>query len=94
MTNWSPTSDYGKCYGPGAIRSTVAEEVQPATGVRFRGHKRSRQLERLSVKRSPDAGIVQPLLEALGNWIFKPAQIDGTPVALKVLLGIRLTLGS
>jgi hypothetical protein len=51
------------------------------------------KLERLSVKRSPDAGIVQPLLEALGNWIFKPAQIDGRPVALKVLLGIRLTPG-
>jgi len=51
------------------------------------------KLERLSVKRSPDGDIVQPLLEALSNWIFQPAQIDGKPVALKILLGIRLTPG-
>jgi hypothetical protein len=48
------------------------------------------KLERLSVKRSPDAGLVRPMMEALRHWVFQPAQIDGKPVALKILLGIRL----
>lgn len=51
------------------------------------------KLEQLSVKRSPDAGLVQPMMEALRHWIFQPALIDGKPVALKILLGIRLPPG-
>lgn len=27
---------------------------------------------------------------ALGNWTFQPSQIDGKPVALIVMMGIRL----
>ena len=48
------------------------------------------QLEQLSVKQSPDPRVNDPLIEALRNWTFQPAQIDGKPVALKILLGIRL----
>jgi hypothetical protein len=48
------------------------------------------QLEQLSVKQSPDPRIEGPLIEALKNWTFQPAQVDGNPVALKMLLGIRL----
>jgi hypothetical protein len=30
-------------------------------------------------------------VSSLGNWMFEPAQINGKPVALKVMLGIRLS---
>lgn len=48
------------------------------------------KLEQVSVKQTPDTEMIAPLVEALGQWVFQPAQIDGQPVALKVLLGIRL----
>jgi hypothetical protein len=49
------------------------------------------QLEQLTVKQSPDPRIEGPLIEALKNWTFQPAQVDAKPAALKVLMGIRLT---
>ena len=49
------------------------------------------KLEQVSVKRTPDSQLIAPLIEALNNWTFQPAQIDGKPVALKILLGIRLS---
>ncbi len=52
----------------------------------------SGKLEDVSVRESPEAKVTAPLIEALKNWIFEPAQIDGQPVALKVLFGIRLTM--
>jgi len=58
----------------------VASAVLNATG----------RLEQLSMKQTPDPRVTAPLLEALKNWTFQPAQIDATPVALKILLGIRL----
>jgi len=48
------------------------------------------KLEQVSVKRTPDSQLIAPLIEALNNWTFQPAQLDGKPVALKILLGIRL----
>jgi len=48
------------------------------------------KLEQVSVKYTPDSQLIVPLVEALNNWAFEPAQIDGKPVALKILLGIRL----
>ncbi len=48
------------------------------------------KLEQVSVKRTPDSQLIAPLVEALNNWTFQPAQLDGKPVALKILLGIRL----
>jgi len=59
---------------------TVISGVLNATG----------QLEQLSVKQSPDPRIEGLLIEALKNWTFQPAQVDGNPVALKMLLGILL----
>jgi hypothetical protein len=49
------------------------------------------QLEQVSVKQAPDPQINGPLIEALKNWTFQPALIDGKPVALKILLGIHLS---
>lgn len=48
------------------------------------------QLEQVTVKQTPDSQVNVPLIEALRNWMFQPAQVDGKPVALKILLGIRL----
>lgn len=48
------------------------------------------KLEQMSVKKTPDSRINTLLTEALANWIFQPSQIEGNPVPLKVLLGIRL----
>jgi TonB family protein len=50
------------------------------------------KLDQLSVKDSPDARLNQPALDALQRWIFRPAQLNGAPVAVKVLLGIPLAL--
>ena len=48
------------------------------------------QLEQVAVKQSPDPQVNAPLIEALKNWTFQPSLIDGKPVPLKILLGIRL----
>jgi hypothetical protein len=47
------------------------------------------KLEKLSIIQSPTTEFTAPLLDALQHWMFQPAQLDGHPVALKVLLGIR-----
>jgi hypothetical protein len=61
-------------------RLIVASAILDTTG----------KLEQVSVRQSPENQLAGPLVEALRNWIFEPAQIDGRPVALKILLGIRL----
>lgn len=50
----------------------------------------SGKLEQLSVKKTPDARINTLVTDALNNWTFQPSQIEGNPVPLKILLGIRL----
>ncbi len=52
----------------------------------------SGKLQEVSVRQSPESELVSPLVEALKHWMFEPAQIDGRPVALKILLGIRLAV--
>lgn len=48
------------------------------------------KVEQMSVKQSPNAGLNAPLLKALSEWVFRPAQLYGEPVAIKALLGIPL----
>ena len=50
------------------------------------------KLEQVSVKDSPDALLNEPALQSLSKWIFRPAQLNGEPVAAKLLLGIPLWL--
>ena len=50
------------------------------------------KLVQMSVKQSPNAQLNNPLLEALSKWVFRPAELDGNPVAVKALLGIPLSL--
>lgn len=37
---------------------------------------------------SPEAGLNELLLEALKKWTFRPAEMDGGKVPVKVLLGV------
>ena len=46
-------------------------------------------LEQITVRQGPEDQLAEPL-EALQHWLFEPGKIDGKPVALKILLGIRL----
>ena len=48
------------------------------------------KLEQLSVKKTPDPQVNSVVTDALSNWTFQPSLIDGKPIALKVMMGIRL----
>jgi hypothetical protein len=48
------------------------------------------KLEELSIKKTPDPRVNELVTEALANWTFHASQIEGNPVALKIVLGIRL----
>jgi hypothetical protein len=47
-------------------------------------------LEKISVKQTPDANLIPSIIAALDNWAFKPAEVNGQPVPVKILLGIPL----
>jgi hypothetical protein len=44
----------------------------------------------ISVKQTPDSRMSDPIVQALSKWVFRPAQLNGQPVAVKVLIGIPL----
>ncbi len=44
----------------------------------------------VAVKQTPDALISDPIVQAFNKWVFRPAQLNNQPVAVKVLLGIPL----
>ncbi len=48
------------------------------------------KLEQVAIKQTPSVEVDNPVVEALKHWLFEPAQVDGQPVAVKILLGIRL----
>jgi hypothetical protein len=43
------------------------------------------------VKQTPDSQVSDPIAHALAKWVFRPAQLNNRPVAVKVLLGIPLS---
>ena len=48
-------------------------------------------LSHVLVRQTPDVRLVQPIIDALNNWSFLPAELNGQAVPLKVLFGIRLS---
>jgi hypothetical protein len=48
------------------------------------------KLQSLRTIRAQDARS-QPAIQALQQWQFLPAQLDGQPVASKVLIGVSVT---
>jgi hypothetical protein len=48
------------------------------------------EFEELRIMHSPEPRLDQPLLASLRKWRFRPAEISGMQVAVKVLLGVPL----
>jgi hypothetical protein len=48
------------------------------------------KLEQVAIRQNPERQLAEPLVEALQHWLFESGKIDGKPVVLKILLGIRL----
>jgi TonB family protein len=46
------------------------------------------KFENLRIMQSPQPGLNQLLLDSLSKWAFRPAEIDGSHVRVKVLLGV------
>ena len=49
------------------------------------------KVSHLSVKQTPDTRVSEPIVQALSKWVFRPAQLNNQPIAVKVLLGIPLS---
>jgi TonB family protein len=50
------------------------------------------KMEQLSVMDSPDPALNEIVLKSLSKWSFRPAQLEGQPVPIKMLMGIPLAL--
>lgn len=48
------------------------------------------KVTRVSVKRTPDPRVSVPIADAFAKWLFRPALLNGQPVAVKILIGIPL----
>jgi hypothetical protein len=48
------------------------------------------KISHVSVKQTPDPRVSDPIAQALTKWVFRPAQLNNQPVAVKVLVGIPL----
>ncbi len=48
------------------------------------------RMEQMSITETPDELLNQPVLDALRKWVFRPGELNGQPVAMKVLIGIPL----
>ena len=50
------------------------------------------KMEQMSVRRSPDPRLDVRIISALEKWVFRPALLDGEPVAVETLFGVPLWL--
>ena len=46
--------------------------------------------ENVSVKSASDRGLADAVVDAVKQWRFEPAQLNGSPVATKVILPVRV----
>ena len=51
------------------------------------------KMQQLKILQSPDAQLSDILLRALEQWVFRPASVNGRPVAVKAVLGVPITSG-
>jgi hypothetical protein len=91
QTNGVPTPPYAMLkeipqFTPELLRK-YAHKVIVASAIM----NTSGKLEQVSIPQNSEDAVVGPLLAALSHWLFQPAQIDGQPVSLKILLGIRFS---
>ena len=50
------------------------------------------KLQDIAVKQSPDPALNQVAIDALSKWVFRPAELNNSPAAVKILVGIPLGL--
>jgi TonB-like protein len=50
----------------------------------------SGKLESARILESPNPLLNQPLMDAIAEWFFKPAEFNGQPVGVRILLGVPL----
>jgi hypothetical protein len=51
---------------------------------------KSGKVSGVTVKRTPDPQVSTPIAHAFSKWVFRPAQLNNQPVAVKILIGIPL----
>lgn len=66
----------------------AAKRGHGGTIVIFGVINREGKFEDLRIMHSPEIGLNQFMLEALMKWTFRPAEVDGAQVSVKVLLGV------
>ena len=72
------------------VSPSVAQQYAGATvELEFTVDTAGRPTE-LSVKYSPDEALAATVLTAVKQWRFTPAQLNGTPVAKKVSLPVKI----
>jgi hypothetical protein len=49
------------------------------------------KVSQVSVKRTPDPRVSDPIASVLKKWVFRPALVNNQPASVKILLGIPLT---
>jgi hypothetical protein len=48
------------------------------------------KISHVSVKQTPDVHVSEPIAQALSKWVFRPAQLNNQPVAVKILIGVPI----
>jgi hypothetical protein len=66
----------------------AAKRGRGGTIVVFGVINREGKFQDLRIMHSPEIGLNQFMLDALMKWTFRPAEVDGAKVAVKVLLGV------
>jgi hypothetical protein len=49
------------------------------------------KMQHLKALQSPNARLSEALLAVLGQWLFRPATMNGKPVAVKAVLGVPIS---
>jgi hypothetical protein len=49
------------------------------------------KVSQVAVKKTPDRRVSDAIAQALAKWLFRPAQVNGQPTAVKVLIGIPIS---
>lgn len=70
------------------ISSEAARRDRGTTIVVFGVINPQGKFENLRIMQSPDPSLNEIMLNSLAKWVFRPAEIDGAQVRVKVLLGV------
>ncbi len=94
-TSDPPPHAYGFLQPPYAVTKTIphfspeaARKSRGGTVVVFGVINPKGKWEGLRIMQSPDPALNPVVLNALANWTFKPAELDGAPVSVKCLVGV------